>query len=726
VGSIAELKQLTGKQDITDLHRENIDMLTIPSTTGRGVLRRIPEVFDCWFESGAMPYAQNHYPFENQKEFEEGFPADFIAEGIDQTRGWFYTLLVHSTLLFGKPPFKNLVCHGLVLAADGQKMSKRKKNYPDIMEMVNKYGSDAIRLYLINSPVVRADNLRFKEEGVRDILRDVFLPWYNAYRFLIQNVQRLQQEEGIMIQYSEASTDLPSNFMDRWILSFTQSLVKYVKLEMEAYRLYTVLPRLVKFIDHLTNWYVRMNRKRLKGENGVKDCREALTTLTAILLAVTKLMAPFVPFITEHLYQNLRHLVRLDHLRDEETLSVHYQMLPVVKESLIDVDIERAVQRMQTVIDLGRVIRDRKTLPMKYPLKEVVVIHKDAGVLSDVERLQSYITEELNVKKVIVTPDKSKYGVNLRAEPDHKTLGVRLKGAFKSVMAAIRNLTDNELMEFQRVGEIEVLGEKLGADDLRLIYTFDSSSAEQGAEFEAHSDNNILVLLNVSPDDTMLDEGLAREVINRIQKLRKKAKLLPADEITIYYKTPQSGALSRVIPAFDEFIFATIKHPLQVFAPSVFQQTSSQSTSKPSLGLPANSEIIIQETAKVKDDELELIIIRGHANETSVSKTGSSSAPSHPQKTANGPGPVCKFINVELVGSGQEGRQATLLLENPRGEYPMTFSDLIKQVKVVFEVDGKAVKIYRSRNKTSEITETSFCGEISSLSGAMLYAFIGK
>jgi len=166
---------------------------------------------------------------------------------------------------------------------------------------------------------------------------------------------------------------------------------------------------------------------------------------------------------------------------------------------------------------------------------------------------------------VTVTPDKSKYGVSLRAEPDHKTLGVRLKGAFKSVMAAIKNLTDTELIEFQRVGEIEVLGEKLGADDLRLIYTFDNNSAETGAEFEAHSDNNILVLLNVSPDDSMLDEGLAREVINRIQKLRKKAKLLPADEITIYYKTPQSGSLSRVIPAYDEFIFATIKHPLKLF-----------------------------------------------------------------------------------------------------------------------------------------------------------------
>nr|NVI69481.1 Isoleucyl-tRNA synthetase [Cucujiformia] len=178
VGSVAELEELTGKK-MTDLHREHVDVLEIPSRTpGNPPLKRISEVFDCWFESGSMPYAQLHYPFENQKEFEEMFPADFIAEGIDQTRGWFYTLVVISTALFGKAPFKNLIANGMVLASDGQKMSKRKKNYPDPMEVVHKFGADALRLYLISSPVVRAENLRFKEEGVRDIIKDVFLPWY--------------------------------------------------------------------------------------------------------------------------------------------------------------------------------------------------------------------------------------------------------------------------------------------------------------------------------------------------------------------------------------------------------------------------------------------------------------------------------------------------------------------------------------------------------------------
>lgn len=262
IGSIKELEELSGKT-IKDLHRENVDDIEIPSAIpGRPPLRRILAVFDCWFESGSMPFAQQHFPFENEKDFMSNFPADFIAEGIDQTRGWFYTLLVISTALFNKAPFKNLIANGLVLASDGQKMSKRKKNYPDPMEVVHKYGADALRLYLINSPVVRAENLRFKEEGVRDIIKDVFLPWYNAYRFLVQNIIRYEKEDlGGSAQYAYDKDRHSENMknasvIDIWILSFKESLVDFFATEMKQYRLYTVVPRLTKFIDHLTNWYV--------------------------------------------------------------------------------------------------------------------------------------------------------------------------------------------------------------------------------------------------------------------------------------------------------------------------------------------------------------------------------------------------------------------------------------------------------------------------------------
>lgn len=265
-------------------------------------------MFDCWFESGSMPYAQAHYPFENADDFESNFPADFIAEGIDQTRGWFYTLVVISTALFGKAPFKNLIANGLVLASDGQKMSKSKRNYPNPMDVVNKYGADALRLYLINSPVVRAENLRFKEEGVRDIVKDVFLPWYNSFRFLLQNIEGYVQTNSKSFEYDDKNL-VSTNVMDKWILSFTQSLLMYLHKEMNLYHLYNVIPRLTKFFDYLTNWYVRMNRKRLKGEGGERDCHAALTTLFNILLNIIKMMAPFAPFLSETMYQYLKQLL---------------------------------------------------------------------------------------------------------------------------------------------------------------------------------------------------------------------------------------------------------------------------------------------------------------------------------------------------------------------------------------------------------------------------------
>ena len=401
---------------------------------GQPPLKRIPEVFDCWFESGSMPYAQSHYPFENKREFEDAFPADFIAEGTDQTRGWFYTLLVLSTALFNKAPFKNLIVNGLVLASDGQKMSKRKKNYPDPMEVVNKYGADAVRLYLINSPVVKAETLKFKEDGVRDVLKDVFLPWFNAYRFLVQNIDNYNNSrEDKFLWDSKLSYGQSPNVMDRWIISFTQSLLTFVNKEMESYRLYTVLPRLMKFIDNLTNWYVRTNRKRLKGE-GVEDddCKMAVETLFSVLYTMVRVFAPFTPFLTEQMYQMLKPLVK-DEQSSKDSDSVHYVMIPQPRKDLIDENIERAVSRMQAVIELGRVLRDRKTMPLKYPLPELVVIHQDNEYLEDVASLQSYVLDELNIKKLTMSSEKADYNVSLRAEPDHKTLGFRLKGAFKDV-----------------------------------------------------------------------------------------------------------------------------------------------------------------------------------------------------------------------------------------------------------------------------------------------------
>uniref|UniRef100_A0A4W6DVU7 Isoleucine--tRNA ligase, cytoplasmic n=1 Tax=Lates calcarifer TaxID=8187 RepID=A0A4W6DVU7_LATCA len=725
VGSMAELEELTGVK-VTDLHRESIDSLTIPSRCGKGVLRRVTEVFDCWFESGSMPYAQVHYPFENRKEFEDAFPADFIAEGIDQTRGWFYTLLVLSTALFGKPPFKNVIVNGLVLASDGQKMSKRKKNYPDPGLIVQNYGADALRLYLINSPVVRAENLRFKEEGVRDVLKDVFLPWYNAYRFLVQNVQRLQKEDEIQFLYNENTAKQSDNIMDKWIQSFTQSLIQFFKAEMDAYRLYTVVPRLVKFVDMLTNWYVRTNRRRLKGESGTEDCLWALETLFSVLFSMCRLMAPFTPFITEMMYQNLRHLIDPASVEEKDSSSIHYLMLPQVRESLIDKRIESAVSQMQSVIELGRVIRDRKTLPVKYPLKEVVVIHQDAEALKDIQSLQKYILEELNVRQLTLSTDKDKYGIRLRAEPDHMVLGKRLKGAFKSVTASIKELTSEQLEAFQKTGSIVVDGHELHEEDLRLMYTFNQSS-DSAAQYEAHSD--------------------------------AQGHLVPSDEITVYYRCqPEGEYLDSVIQAHTDFILATTKAPLLPFP------------------VPKTASVIIEEKTQLKGSDLELTIVKGSSapraplsgpactyvnlrvkvnnkeqgkgvvllenpkgdNRLDVDKLRKVTSDemmklfcAHTELTSktdlqalsgktlsvtsgsSSPGPapttdavLCPYVNLMLCNAQpaecQTGEVGTLLLVNPVGQNGLDHSGLLSEAAKVFGLRSRRLKLYLDQDLTQD------------------------
>ncbi|NWT01489.1 SYIC protein, partial [Mionectes macconnelli] len=678
VGSVSELEELCGVK-VTDLHRESIDHLTIPSRCGKGSLRRVPEVFDCWFESGSMPYAQVHYPFENRRELEDAFPADFIAEGIDQTRGWFYTLLVLSTALFGRPPFKNVIVNGLVLASDGQKMSKRKKNYPDPMSIVNSYGADALRLYLINSPVVRAENLRFKEEGVRDILKDVFLPWYNAYRFLVQNVQILQyKDEGREFLYNENTVKESNNIMDKWILSFTQSLIQFFKAEMAAYRLYTVVPRLVKFVDVLTNWYVRMNRRRLKGENGTEDCIMALETLFSVLFSMCRLMAPYTPFITELMYQNLKTLIDPASVKEKNTESIHYLMLPQVREDLIDKKIESAVSCLQSVIELGRVIRDRKTIPVKYPLKEVVVIHQDSEALENIRSLEKYVLEELNVRRVTLSADKEKYGVRLRAEPDHMVLGKRLKGAFKPLVAAIKELKSEQLEKFQETGTIVVEGHELHGEDLRLMYQI----AEGSSQFEAHSDAQVLVLLDVTPDQSMVDEGVAREVINRIQKLRKKRNLVPTDEISVYYRSqPEGEYLDTVIKEHADFIFATIKAELKPYP------------------VPTSKEVLIQETTQLKGSELEITLVRGGVCQSV--------------------GPACAYVNLKICVNRTE-QDGVLLLENPKGDNTLNFSGLVDAVSCIFGLKNSKLTVFNGN--TELVNKTDLLG----LSGKTLHVTAGS
>ncbi|KAF2738861.1 hypothetical protein EJ04DRAFT_458947 [Polyplosphaeria fusca] len=534
VGSIEELKKLSGYEgELTDIHRDKIDDITIPSQQGKGVLRRSPEVFDCWFESGSMPYASAHYPFENVEQFEKSFPGDFIAEGLDQTRGWFYTLTVLGTHLFGVLPFKNCVVNGIVLAEDGKKMSKRLKNYPDPSLIMNSYGSDALRLYLINSPVVRAETLRFKEAGVKEIVSKVLLPLWNSYQFFDQQVALLKKVADLHFVFDPAAEKTNTNVLDRWILASCQSLLKFVNEEMAAYRLYTVVPRLLMQIDNTTNWYIRFNRRRLKGEYGQDDTTHALNTLFEVLYTLCRGLAPFTPFITDNIYLRLLpHIPK--NLHGEDDRSIHFLPYPEVREELFDETVERQVKRMQAVIELCRICRDRANKGLKTPLKTLVVIHPDQEYLDDVKSLENYILEELNVRDLVLSSDEAKYNVQYSASADFSVLGKKLKKDAMKVKKSLPNLTSQEMKEFLKNGEMLVDGIRVEKEDLIIKRGLAKNDSNKDQEF--NSDDDVLIILDVAAYPELEQEGLAREVIRRVQDFRKKAGLVPTDDVGMEYR----------------------------------------------------------------------------------------------------------------------------------------------------------------------------------------------
>lgn len=539
VGSVKELEQLSGHK-VTDLHRHNIDHLTIPSQQGKGDLRRVDDVFDCWFESGSMPYGQLHYPFRNAESLDQNFPADFVSEGIDQTRGWFYTLMVLSTALFGKPAFRNLVCNGLVLTEDGKKMSKRLQNYPDPTVVINEYGADALRLYLINSPVVRGENLRFRKEGVFAVVKDILLPWYNAYRFLVQNVLRYEQQSGLTFEPKKVNALKASNVMDRWITAASRSLICFVRQEMTEYRLYTVVPELVKFVNNMTNIYVRYNRRRLKGARCDEDTMFALVCLYDVLLTVCKVMAPFTPFLTEQMYQNLKHCQP-----DKDMFeSIHFCNFPQAENlSKDDVQIQKSVERMQTVIELTRAIREKRNRPLKTPLRELLVVHSDENFLADIEGdLKEYVIDEANVRNLKTCSDPLQY-CTLRAEPDYSRLGRRFGKATAKIAKSVRAMTSWQIQQFEKNKTISLECETLGYEDIKVIRQFQMPAGKTENDLDAKGDGEVLAVLDLTNDDSLLEAGLVREVINRVQKLRKQAGLVASDKIQVFL-ADTNGALN--------------------------------------------------------------------------------------------------------------------------------------------------------------------------------------
>lgn len=404
-GSVADLEQASGKK-IDDLHKHIVDEVTVPCEKCGKTMKRIPDVLDTWFDSGSMPYAQDHYPFENKEKFEKTFPANFIAEGVDQTRAWFYYQHVIGTGIKESRAFQNVIVNGIVLAEDGKKMSKRLKNYPDPMDILNKYGADALRYYLLSSPVVAAENLNFSERDLSDIVRNVFRMLWNSYSFFTTYAA---------IDSWEPKKDAkPSdNLLDRWILSELQLLIREVDGAMGVYELNRATRTFAPFVDNLSNWYIRRSRKRFWKSEDDGDKEQAYQTLYTVLVTLSKLMAPFTPFLSEEIYKNLT---------GEE--SVHLVDYPVADESLID---EKLNEQMHTVRDLvteGLKLRADAKVKVRQPLSEFRI-----GTAELSSEMHEILQEELNVKEIVV----GELGLNVEITPE-----LKLEGEMREVVRAIQ------------------------------------------------------------------------------------------------------------------------------------------------------------------------------------------------------------------------------------------------------------------------------------------------
>ena len=521
VGSIKELADLTGVT-LEDLHKHFVDKIVIKKNGKE--FKRTPEVFDCWFESGSMPYASRHYPFENKELVEHSFPADFIAEGLDQTRGWFYTLTVLSNALFQKPAFKNVIVNGIILAEDGSKMSKSKKNYPDPNELIERTGADAIRLFLINSAALKAEDLRFSEEGVKGIVKQVMLPLWNAVAFFVSN-HNADAAKG-QLNWKPGDVVKSENELDRWMLATLQDLASKVEVEMKAYRLYNVVPAIIAAVDDLTNWYVRRSRRRFWKSENYGDKNAAYATMYKVLVDFSKILAPFLPLLAEEIYQILVREVDAN-----APVSVHLCEFPSADESLKDEALVNRIAMVRGMVEMGRAIRATNNVKNRMPIASMTVVAHGEIEKQVAESMKDLILEELNVREMKFLEDESVL-VKLSAKPNF--LGIKAKGPeyaknMKVISAKLNSLTPDEIKSLQGGETIKFDFGEVGADCLMI-----QRIVPEGLAVDANSHFTVALDLNVTDD--LRRACVARELVNRIQNRRKDQNYTITDkiEVTLY------------------------------------------------------------------------------------------------------------------------------------------------------------------------------------------------
>jgi len=529
IGSISELKERSGgklpmRNGELDLHKPYIDEITFECKCGKQ-MSRIPEVLDCWFESGAMPYAQMHYPFVNKQELEDNFPADFIAEGVDQTRGWFYTLHVLASILFDEPAFKNVIVNGILLAADGEKLSKRKKNYPDPSELFESLGADSTRMFLYASTTPLGEDARFSESHVEEIMKQFTLTLWNTYSFFVTyaSIDKWEPTEP------KAHMLEPSHKLDQWILSELHQLIGTVTKEMDDYNLTRAVRPMIDFVDNLSNWYIRRSRRRFwKSENDA-DKFEAYETLHMVLVEFSKLLAPFMPFLSESMYKNLT---------GKE--SVHLADWPKVNPAYIRKDLNEEIKLVRQIVAMGHSVRDKANIKVRQPLS-LVQIALPANVDSKVIEVQKdVICEELNVKEISFLKDAQEF-ITRVVTPNARVLGPKYGKEVQNIIQMAK-AGEYELLEngVVKIGEYE-----LESDEVAVGF--------EGKEgFDVASSGGMSVILDTVITDELKQEGYAREIVRFLQDLRKEANHQVDDRIYVYVEG--AGPIDMAVKGFADYI----------------------------------------------------------------------------------------------------------------------------------------------------------------------------
>lgn len=532
VGSRKELveRAIEDIDENIELHRPYVDNVHLRCDKCNGTMTREKDVIDVWFDSGAMPFAQHHYPFEHKDDFDKLFPADFICEGIDQTRGWFYSLLAISTFVTGKAPYKNVLVNDLVLDKEGKKMSKSRGNTVDPFELFDKYGADVLRWYIIYvSPPWTPT--KFDEDGLREVESKFFRSIRNVYNFfsLYSNTDGADPRD-FFIEYK----DRPE--IDRWILSKYNSLLKSVRENMDIFELTRVVRDIQDFvIEDLSNWYIRRNRRRFWSTELDNDKKAVYNTTYEILVGLCKIIAPFVPFISEEIYQKLT-----------EDESVHLSYYPDTNKGLIDIELEEKMDLVRNLVGLGRASRETVKIKVRQPLKEVVIDGKYEEKIKDLVPL---IKEELNVKDVVFEKDLSQF-MNFSLKPNFKVAGPILGGKIKAFGQELSKLDPRETVDKLESGETLVLN--LNGEDTKISKDFVQITISSKEGFNVIMENNLFVILDTTLTKELINEGYAREFISKIQQIRKNNGYEVLDNINIYYNG--SEEIEEAIYKFEEFI----------------------------------------------------------------------------------------------------------------------------------------------------------------------------